>query len=237
LSAFAAFAQKPFEGRVEYDVTINMHRRIPPEREQMKAMIPEFKNEKYELFFRDNEALYLPIEEDDPEEDANMNNSGRRRFNFRISAAETYQNTENNSRIEVRDVMGKKYLITDSLKVPAWKLEEETKVILGYTCKKAVVEMDNPFMKSKMLVTAWYAEKLPLPVGPDMIHSLPGTILEVDVNDGEMVTKATKVDLRKLKKNEMRVPKEGKKVTREEFRAEMEELRKNMPGGGFMMGR
>jgi GLPGLI family protein len=99
------------------------------------------------------------------------------------------------------------------------------------------LETDSPFGGGKMSVTAWYAENLPLPVGPDMMHSLPGTILEIDVNDGEAVTKVVKIDLRKLKKSEMKVPDEGKKVTREEFRKEMEELRKSMPGGGFMQGR
>ncbi len=236
LQSFAVFAQNNQEGRIEYTVTINMHRRIPPEKEQMKAMIPEFKTENYELFFRNHEALYLPIEEDDPEADADMN-AKRPRMKFRFSAAETYQNTETQQRLEMREVMGKKYLIADSLKIPAWKLAEETKVIQGYTCKKATLETESPFGGGKMSVTAWFAEKLPLPVGPDMMHSLPGTILEIDVNDGEAVTKVVKIDLRKLKKSEMKVPDEGKKVTREEFRKEMEELRKNMPGGGFMQGR
>ena len=123
---------------------------------------------------------------------------------------------------------GKKFLITDSVRVPAWKFEEETKEILGYTCKKATVELEN-----NMKITAWYAEKLILPIGPDMLHSLPGTILEANANDGEIVTKATKIEFRKLKKNEMKIPNEGKKVTRKEFREQMEEARKNMGGGGF----
>ncbi len=243
---FAAFAQdsasasdkKATEGKIDYEVTINMHRRIPKEREAMKANIPEFRTDKFELFFRNDESLFVPVEEEEEEADADMSN--RRRFRFRM-AAEVYQNTTTAVRIEMREFMGKKFLISDTVRVPAWKFEEETKEIMGYTCKKAtlVIEGTGQGMQGSqsMQVTAWYSEKLISPIGPDMLHSLPGTILEADANNGEIITKVTKIDLRTLKKNEMKVPNEGKKVTRDEFREMMKEAMKNMGGGGFGGGR
>ncbi|MEI9958362.1 MAG: hypothetical protein WDM90_19120 [Ferruginibacter sp.] len=41
-----------------------MHRRIPKENEQMKAMIPQFRTSKFELDFADNKSIYLPIEDE-----------------------------------------------------------------------------------------------------------------------------------------------------------------------------
>ena len=56
------------EGVIAYETKINMHRRIPPERAEMKAMIPEFRTMKYQLFFKTNESIYKPVIEDEEEE-------------------------------------------------------------------------------------------------------------------------------------------------------------------------
>jgi hypothetical protein len=59
-AARVVFGQTP-EGVITYEVKINMHRRLPPERAEMKSMIPEFRVIKQQLFFRGTESLYKPL--------------------------------------------------------------------------------------------------------------------------------------------------------------------------------
>ena len=72
-------------------------------------------------------------------------------------------------------------------------------------------------------------------LGPDRYGSLPGTILAVDTNNGERVIVARKVELRPLKKSEMRIPSTGQKMTQQEFRKMADEQMKHMGGGNGRM--
>lgn len=225
LWAVAAWAQKP-EGHIVYETKINLHRRIPAEQEAMKAQIPEFRTFKTELFFNGNESFHKLIEEE--EEDEDMGGGGMR-MRFRMPTSETYYNFGTQMKTEQRDIMGKKILIQDTLRAPAWKLTDETKEIKGYQCKKAT----SYNAERKTNITAWYTESIMASVGPENYHSLPGAVLMIDVNDGEITVSPLEVNLRALKKGELRIPSEGQKMTDAEFRKMMEERMKQMGGPGM----
>jgi GLPGLI family protein len=101
--------------------------------------------------------------------------------------------------------------------------------------------MENGEMKRQMVtdtstVVAWFSTDIPVSIGPaDMQGQLPGAILEVDVNNGQTVYKTLEVSP-KVNVGKIKEPKDGKKITAAEFTKEreklMEEMRKNMPGGG-----
>lgn len=60
-----------------------------------------------------------------------------------------------------------------------WQLESGSKTILGYFCKKAMLDYGGRTW------TAWYAPELPYNAGPYKFKSLPGLILEmVDSSSG-----------------------------------------------------
>ena len=100
--------------------------------------------------------------------------------------------------------------------------------------------MDNGEAKREKVtdtlnITAWFATDMPGSFGPDTYQGqLPGTILEIDVNNGRNSFKAIeispKVDVAKVKE-----PSKGKKTTQEEFAKEreklFEEMQRNGPGG------
>jgi GLPGLI family protein len=113
--------------------------------------------------------------------------------------------------------MGKKFLIQDTLNAPAWKITDETKTIKGLLCRKATLENKNN-SKTTQNITAWYAENMPVSIGPDGFHSLPGAILEVNINAGERIITALSITYRLLKENELKIPSGGKKVTEAEFK-------------------
>lgn len=216
------------EGVITYENTMNMHRRLGPEREAMKSMIPEYRTTKQQLFFNGQESLYKQLEED---EDQFTSSGGGMRINMRIPLSETYFNQGENQKVFLTEFMGKRYLIEDSIRISPWKFSSETKTILGYTCKQAYYEDEA----RNTTVVAWYTDQLRPALGPESYNSLPGTVLAVDINNGERVIKAVKVDQRTLKKGEMSRPTKGQKVTQQEYQAMMDEQMERMRQNGGNM--
>jgi len=223
------------EGVISYETKVNLHRRIPPEREAMKAMIPEFRTTKEQLFFKGPESLYKPVIEDTEEDMSSSTAShGGMTIRMQIPNSETYMNRDTQERIVQQEFQGKQYLIVDTLKVSPWKFGTETKTILGYTCKQAYfTDESRPGQKSE--VTAWYSEEIGAYLGPERFNTLPGAVLAVDMNAGERVIVAQKVEVKPLKKNDLKKPTQGQKVTSAEYRAMVEEQMKKMGGNGGMI--
>lgn len=227
-----AFAQVK-EGVILYETKINTHRNIPPERSGMKAMIPEFRTHKHQLFFNESESLFKPVVEEEEEE---FTGEGVR-MRFITPQMETYAHVQEQKSIMSQEFMGKKYLITDTLKAAPWKLGTETKTILGYECKQAYMTTEIQVMlgsqpQSRTVeITAWYTDKIRPWLGPEHYNTLPGAVLAVDVNGGERVILAVKLEDRPLKKNELKVPASGTKVSQAEFRkivaTQMEKMRQS----------
>ena len=100
--------------------------------------------------------------------------------------------------------------------------------------------MENGQIKREVVtdtvpVVAWYTTDIPVPAGPDLQGQLPGLILELDVSNGRIITKAVEFSP-KVAANKIKEPKEGKKVTAAEFIEErdkiLDEMRKNRAGNG-----
>src|SRR5882724_1585681 len=99
LSAENILAQN--EGVITYEITVNNHRNIPAEREGMKAMIPQYRTFKQQLFFNINESLYKPLIEDDEEEP--QQGGGMRRF--RMAGATNYFDQTSSIMVSQVDMM------------------------------------------------------------------------------------------------------------------------------------
>jgi GLPGLI family protein len=226
LSSFA-LAQKN-EGIIYFEEKINIHRNLPPEAADMKAMIPEFRTHSNELLFNETESLYRNADEEEDEE-----GSGGQPVVIRMQRPEAvfYKNFSTMHKVDSREFIGKTYLIADSLTGRNWKITGESKKILGYDCMSAVTS-DTAQKKE---ITAWFADALPLATGPSNFSNLPGTILEIDVNNGEMVISAKKIEFKKLKKNDIVAPKSGEKTTDAEFKKMMEAKMKEMGGRPMRM--
>ncbi|GAB4495608.1 MAG: hypothetical protein OHK0019_25150 [Saprospiraceae bacterium] len=222
---FAAFSQNN-EGIILFEEKVNVHRSLPPDAEDMKAMIPEFRIHQSELLFNATESLYRNVEEE--EEDEPAVGGG---VTMRIQRPEMifYRNFSTKRKTDFREFMGKYYLIEDSLKGGNWKLTGQSKQVLGYNCMSAT----TTDTVRKREITAWFTDALSLSAGPQHFGQLPGMILEIDINNGETVLAAKKVEFKKLKKGELEAPKKGEKITEAEFQKKMSDfLREN--GGRSM---
>lgn len=253
LSGIWAMAQVK-EGRVIYERKLNMHKDLPADADQFRAMVPEFVTAKMELLFNATQSLFHVL----PNEDEEMPQPGGEgnRFNFRFGGmdAETFRDYDKESITEARELGPKKYIIDDTLRPMKWKLEEDTMTILGYLCHKATSSVQMRMMgprfrppgsdtaqntnqppKEQPLV-AWYTEAIESPAGPENYYGLPGLILKTDLNNGSAVYTAQSIQ--PLGKSQVKEPTDGKKITRSEYRKMIEEQMRSMggrpPGGGPM---
>lgn len=220
-----AYAQQN-EGVVHYDHKINLHKRIT--NEDMRAMVPEFRTTKMQLNINSSESLFKVVEQFNQESEASDGNGNTVRTIFRAPQNEIYRNYDTQRSIELRELAGQKFLIEDTLRRTPWKFTADTKKIQGYDCLKATMINKS----NNHPIVAWFTEAIPLSSGPENFGGLPGLILEVDVNDGEHIYTMTKIDFKKLSKEELKTPTGGKKITAAEFTKKRDEFMKEMGGQG-----
>lgn len=101
-----------------------------------------------------------------------------------------------------------------------WKLTQETKKINGYLSYKAT--------RSEGKVIAWYTPSIPVNFGPKGEYGLPGLILELEL--GRTIFKATEIILNPKDKVVIREPKEGNRVSSEEYKALINKAKKSIFG-------
>jgi len=220
----SGFAQTA-EGVIDYEVKVNLHRTLPPDRAEMKNMIPEFRSSTHQLFFNAQESLYKPVIEDEEPMEAN---GGGVRIRMQQPNMEIYFDAAGQRRIIQEEFMGKDYLIEDSIVVRPWKFSPATRKVMGYDCQQASYVDEE----RKQTVVAWYTNKLRPFLGPEMMNGLPGAVLLIDINDGERVITAQSMVSRSLKKNELRIPSKGIRMTRKEFQKMRDEQVQHMRANG-----
>lgn len=217
-------AQIP-EGVISYEYRQDVHRNIPPEREEMKAMIPQYRTENYSLYFNQNERFY----KSEPDNTAmDTGRGGGRRMAFRSPKMEVYTNNLTQEWLGQQEFMGKNYLITDTLSLAPWRLGSEYMDIAGYRCQMAWYT--DTLTNEE--ITAWFTLSIQPFMGPDRFVSLPGAILAVDINNGEKVWVARNVEARPLVKEEIKKPTRGEKISRPEFHKLTEEQMERLRSGG-----
>ncbi|WP_296703760.1 GLPGLI family protein [Algoriphagus sp.] len=163
-----------------------------------------------------------------------------------------YKNLAEQKYLEEKDLMGKEFLVKDDLKVFDWELTGETKTIGNYTVQKATYSKivdskrfstgmeEMEVVKDTVQIEAWYTDQIPVSHGPSEYWGLPGLILELQNNGTTMICE--KIVLNPTEKFELLVPKKGKEMTADEYRAladeKMQEMMKKYqgkPGGEHQM--
>ena len=238
------------EGKIVYERTLQMNVRINDDNPALQNMIPKERKDKFELFFTEGKSLWQAVEDDGQGDETSFGEGNEMRMVFRMPGGDdiTFHNITESKKVEQRELAGKSYIIADSIRKMSWKVAGETKVILGHNCMKASSQrtqesfrmtMDNGEAKRERVmdtlnIVAWFTNAIPGSFGPEMYQGqLPGTILEIDVNNGRNSFKAVeispKVEVAKIKE-----PSKGKKATPEEFVKEREKMMQEMMqnGGG-----
>ncbi len=253
----SSFAQVK-EGKLIFERKINMYRMITDP--EMRARIPEFRTEKFELLFNEQASMFKTIpDEDAPDPFANSGGGGGERggmrFNFRMPETTMYTDISNQMQYEARSLFEKDFLIVDSLKPINWKLSEETKTIAKFVCKKATTmitpqqmnmrfgggrnrnttDTAAPAKPKEEELVVWYTESIPVSIGPDTYAGLPGAILEVNSGNGGNVITALEYTAKYAAK-ELKQPTKGDKMNRAQFVESMKKIMEDMQRGGGMGG-
>ena len=195
--------------------------------DEIMAMLKKQFEKTYILTFDKEESLYKEEESLAPPSAggsmvfiSNMGGSG-----------ELYKNIKAQRYVQQSDLLGKMFLIQDSLKTNAWKLQSATKNIGIYTCFKATLEREvesdlDDGSKEMQTVTAWYTPQIPVSNGPEEFQGLPGLILEISYDSQTIL--CSKISINPTKQIKIKEPTGGDSVSQSEFDAIMDKKMKEM---------
>lgn len=209
-----------FKGTIIFEERVDLHRNLPPEKEELKTMIPEFNTAKWELIFIGDESIYQPLKEKELT-GASANQSGYY-MRFGREKRTLYKNMADDRIVDSRDFMQKQFLIKGFTSARKWKIGKRQKDIMGYKCMEASCEVDST------QVIAWFTPKINVSNGPSDYQGLPGMILQIDMNDGERLITATQIMLDSADASMLVIPTKGKEITSQEFEALRKEKMKEM---------
>lgn len=223
LLLFLAPAAVAQQGTITYDRVVKLDIKLPPEMESMRDQFPTENKTNMLLHFNESESVWLASEEQDEGGDRTFGGGG---MMIRMARAQekniTYINHDEGQITDRRDFMGRTFLIQDDVPLLSWKLTGEQSEFNGYLVQKATAMQDT------VSVEAWFSPQIPVAVGPGTFNGLPGAILVLTLDDGQTTFTAKDITLGELAEGTIEAPKDGKKVTQEEFESIMEEKRKEM---------
>lgn len=101
-----------------------------------------------------------------------------------------FKDIAENKMILADNILFKLYLIRDSLNNFRWKITTEHQKISNYNCTKATLNFRG------RNYTAWFAEAIPLPLGPWKFGGLPGLIIKVSDSENKFVYELREIDLK-----------------------------------------
>lgn len=196
--------------------------------EQMKRIrkrMERASKQKMVLVFDSAQSLFRNFdqEKDGKEEETYESEDGRMRMRFEMyrQEYELYTNTAKNEKVEMNEFMGKKFLIKEEMETIPWKLTGEMDMIMEYPCQKATWQKND-----STLIEAWFCPQIPVSNGPRGYGQLPGLILKL--NFGKYGYIAQEINFDAPKEEDIYVPSEGKKVTREKFNKIVKQKREEM---------
>jgi len=249
LFSAASVSAQQNQGRIVYERTTKLQIQINDA--AFQNSLPQERKDKFELLFSGNKTLWRAVEDDSPESDMSFDNGSGAHVKIMVNGSNdvTYSDLTDLKKIEQKEVFAKTFIVEDSIRNLKWKLGSDTKKIMGYDCRMASsqkiqptmkVTMDNGEMKRQevmdtITIVAWFTDAIPGFGGPESYQAqLPGTILEVDINNGKShfiaLELSPKVDVKEIKE-----PK-GKRITPEEFKKERDKMFQQMQqnnGGNF----
>ena len=254
-----SIAAQDFQGVAYYQSARKMNRGMeiqgegmtPAMQEQINAQLKKQFQKQYELKFNLTESIWE--EEESLDGEPATAQDGGMMIRMSTGGGLTYKNTVKNLYLQETEMFSKPFLIKDELEPREWEITSETKKIGNYMAQKAIYtrirestsisftstngsddEGERTTTMDTIQIEAWYTPQIPVSQGPDDFWGLPGLILEV--NDGTTSYVCDKIVLNPEEGIDIKKPNKGKKVSREEFRAEMDaktqEMMKKYSNGG-----
>lgn len=244
------------QGTITYTHSINLELELPPELAMMAGEIPSAVSQDMLLHFDPSASLMVPAPRGKQGEGRReemivemamfsemamfMSMSGvkigGKSASGQSPAAASYVDLDEGRIVETHEFMGRTFRVVDQRPEYEWRLTSEQAEHLGYMVIKATAEHDSTSIE------AWFTPEIPVQGGPGPYGGLPGMILVVSVDDGYTKYFATEIALGDVEEGLIKVPDEGREMSKEEYEKvvaeKMEEMRKLRPvrirrdGGG-----
>lgn len=157
---------------IEYEVKANIQKTMGNGtfEDMIKENLPTFKTAYYSFTFADNKSIYKFDHWDDdkiklPEWLRQGDEESIWYYNY-------YTNKFNMQ----KNVWGSNFNVEDSILQLQWRLTNESRVIAGFNCRKAVAKMFD-----SVYVFAFYTDEILISGGPCSVNGLPGMILGLTI--------------------------------------------------------
>ncbi|ULQ57580.1 GLPGLI family protein [Flavihumibacter rivuli] len=229
-AASAVVAQTKFiyEGKIEFERKINVHRQWEPDDndaeffKEFMSKQPKTNTAYFDLLFREGQTIYKPGKDGDGKGEMIGWLLGPAKENSVLTQLAQQRITSR------KKVFEDNFLIEDSIRQYEWHITNELRTIAGFECRKAVTRICD-----SVYVVAFYTEEIPVSGGPESFSGLPGMILGLAVPRLFTTWFATKVELVEPKATDFVLNGKGKKITPKELEAtlqkSMADWKKNGP--------
>jgi hypothetical protein len=114
------------------------------------------------------------------------------------------------------------YVTEDYLKPENFQTTTKTKKIAGYNCHKATAQWH------KQTYTIWYTTDIPVNYSPINGLTPPDGGFVLDLQSDRMEYKATKVDLKAVADDEVKIPEPSEQLSQEQVQARRQQMRDQM---------
>lgn len=183
-----------------------------PRRYNMMRMIKQKRDSEtqlleYELKFNNQEAVFAA------KELLSIDNNNFSGLALGPSNGIYYNNLQDGEKLWKTDEYFNRSLII-ILDEINWELKNETKMVGGYLCRRAVGSI-NYSGKPKRDIEAWYAPEIPVNFGPLGYSNLPGLILDLTTDSEHYYVK--EINFNSQGNMEIVRPSKGEKITYSEF--------------------
>ncbi len=167
----------------------------------------------FTLLSMGNESVYKPAPEvtsNDKERELSMGSQDNVKI-MTIGMADggIYKNRETKEYLSEENLLGKRFLVKDTLLDFNWKILPDTKKIGKLECMKATTTYDGKE------IVAWFAREIPIFDGPRLFQGLPGLIIELYTPSLNFKV----ISIKELKgKVELTKPSKGKPVSLQAYK-------------------
>lgn len=171
-TAYASNAQSKQEGKVQYEITMNLHASLKPDQQQHKDLIPETATREETLYFNGNKSKLMKAggtqetEQDGVKLKIETNEDNVEAAYMDGAAGQLWHllNEGGKRKMELRN----------SKFMPVTKTGKRTKNILGFDCREVILKGgDGPMI-------LWVTDQLPFRAGPMGIMVEEGAVLGLE---------------------------------------------------------
>jgi GLPGLI family protein len=207
LLTFNGYAQQFISrGTIEFEVITNVKKSNGKWIERIENL-PTHKTVYYSYNFANNKSIYKFDHYDESKAKAPeflRRGDDENQWYFDFTTDQTYVQ---------KSLYGTILNLKDSIAPIEWKLTNESRLIAGFNCRKAIGKIFD-----SVYVFAFYTDEITISGGPCSINGLPGMILGITIPRLYVSMIATKLSVNNLKENEIKPATSKKYYTSSELK-------------------